>query len=68
MYLILSFQLLDVIEPDTEGHGWMAKTKPEVTSISGYEFNFLVIATGRQVRTDRFEKITNFYSISTFPN
>jgi cation diffusion facilitator CzcD-associated flavoprotein CzcO len=42
-------QLLDLLEPDEEGHGWTAKTKPEESAISGYEFDFLVIATGRQV-------------------
>ena len=47
---MILFQLLDVVEPDNDGHGWTAKTKPEETAISGYEFDFLAIATGRQVR------------------
>ena len=44
-------QLLDLNEPDSEGKGWTIKTKPEVSAVSDYEFNFLVIATGRQVPT-----------------
>jgi hypothetical protein len=47
---------LDVIEPDAEGRGWRAKTKPEVSSISDFEFNFLVIATGRQVPIEGFDR------------
>ncbi len=50
------FQILDVIEPDAEGRGWRAKTKPEVSSISDFEFNFLVIATGRQVPIEGFDR------------
>jgi len=44
-----NIQFLDLIEPDGEGKGWTAKTNPEVSAISNYEFDFLVIGTGRQV-------------------
>jgi hypothetical protein len=44
-----NIQFIDLIEPDADGKGWTAKTKPEVSAITNYEFNFLAIATGRQV-------------------
>ncbi len=47
--IITPCKVLDLAEPDDAGKGWTVKTQPENDFLASYEFNFLVVASGKNV-------------------
>ena len=54
--IVAPSKLVELIEPDEKGSGWRAKVSPENEIISNYEFKFLVVASGKNVAIDCFDR------------
>ena len=53
--VIAPLMLLDIVEP-AGGKGWRAAFKPEGTRADGFEFDFIVIASGKKVAVEGFNR------------
>jgi hypothetical protein len=47
--------LVDLIEPD-DGSGWRAKLNPEGTDLDSFEFDMIIIASGKKVAIEGFNR------------
>lgn len=54
--IVTPAKLVDLVEPNDEGKGWTAKITPSNEELESYEFNFLVVATGKRVPLDGFDR------------
>ena len=54
--IIAPCSLVELIEPDDKGSGWKAKVKPENELLANYEFKFLVVASGKNVAVEGFDR------------
>ena len=48
--------LVELIEPDEKGSGWRARVSPDNEILNQYEFKFLVVASGKNVAIDGFDR------------
>lgn len=54
--IVAPCSLVELIEPDDKGSGWRAKVKPENEILANYEFKFLVVASGKRVAIEGFDR------------
>lgn len=54
--IVTPCKFVDLIEPDEEGRAWRARVEPSNDFISTYEFKFLVIASGKNVAIEGFDR------------
>ena len=54
--IVAPCSLVELIEPDDKGSGWKAKVKPENELLANYEFKFLVVASGKNVAVEGFDR------------
>ena len=54
--IITPCKFVDLIEPDNEGRGWRAKIEPANEFMDAYEFRFLVVASGKNVAIEGFDR------------
>ena len=48
--------LVDLSEPDDKGKKWTANVKPSDHPVSKFEFNMVIIASGRRVAIEGFDR------------
>ena len=54
--IVTPCKFVDLIEPDEEGRGWRAKIEPPNDFMDSYSFKFLVIASGKKVPIEGFDR------------
>jgi len=54
--MVTPCKFVDLIEPDDEGRGWRVKVDPTNEFLDAYEFRFLVIASGKNVPIEGFDR------------
>jgi len=54
--MVTPCKFVDLIEPDDEGRGWRVKVDPADEFLDTYEFRFLVIASGKRVPIEGFDR------------
>jgi len=54
--MVTPCKFVDLIEPDDEGRGWRVKVDPTNEFLDTYEFRFLVIASGKNVPIEGFDR------------
>jgi len=54
--MVTPCKFVDLIEPDDEGRGWRVKVDPSDEFLDTYEFRFLVIASGKRVPIEGFDR------------
>ena len=48
--------IVELIEPDEKGSGWRARVSPDNEMLNQYEFKFLVVASGKNVPIEGFDR------------